>query len=505
MVCESCGGEVGANARHCPACGHAVMQPAGGSATTAEPLAAPMPPTPDPTAPDTTGSDPIPPAADPPTPDPTRVDPAESFPPPPDPDESFPPPPDPDESFPPPPSPVADTATPVADGAVHATDAEAATEPGSGELVIDAPERITVDDQIFDPPTTPAVTSPSVASTTVVDQVAPPTARVARTDEVPALFDGQTDIDEHPAEREPFKFRLVFVFAFFGAIAVALVPAANVIDIRTSRPVDGIEPGFVTLDQFGSNLAVASYVGAGAMVLGGLIACWGMRWAAGIAGGAGLALIGWAGLVIGVVEARLEVAEEITRNYPADLPQYELSITRDLGYGLIVAVAALGLLVFIASLRLSRTAGRPGLNPWIAAIGAVSALVLAVGPAIPVDGASFSDNFRSTASSGDLPTAYLGGRVGQLLLIGMFAAIGFLLVRTYGLGLAAGSVSVAAWLWFSSLAELGDAPLGIADMNPGAGDTTPHAVTTVGMVLTLAMLLVAAIAALAQYRRYRRR
>jgi hypothetical protein len=156
-------------------------------------------------------------------------------------------------------------------------------------------------------------------------------------------------------------------------------------------------------------------------------------------------------------------------------------------------------------LRLSRTAGRPGLNPWIAAIGAVSALVLAVGPAIPVDGASFSDNFRSTASSGDLPTAYLGGRVGQLLLIGMFAAIGFLLVRTYGLGLAAGSVSVAAWLWFSSLAELGDAPLGIADMNPGAGDTTPHAVTTVGMVLTLAMLLVAAIAALAQYRRYRRR
>jgi len=297
----------------------------------------------------------------------------------------------------------------------------------------------------------------------------------------------------------------MFILAVFGAIAVALVPAANMIDIRTSRPVDGIEPGYVDLERFGTNLAVASYVAVVVMVLGALIACWGLRWAAGLAGGAGLALIGWAGLVIGLVEARLEVAEAITRTYPADRPQFELTITRDLGYGLVVGVAAVGLLVFLASLRLSRTGGRPGLNPWIAAVGAVCSLVLAAGPLIPVNGASFSDNFRTAMTAGDVPSAYVWGRVGQIALIGVIGAIGFLLVRTYGLGLAAGAISVAAWLWFSSLAELGDDPLDIAARNVGAVDTKPHAVTTVGMVLTLTMLAIAAVAAYVQHRRYTRR
>jgi len=71
-------------------------------------------------------------------------------------------------------------------------------------------------------------------------------------------------------------------------------------------------------------------------------------------------------------------------------------------------------------------------------------------------------------------------------------------VRSYGLGLAAGAVSVPFWLWFTSLGEIGPNPVGIADRNPGAVNTVPHAVTTVGMVGTLALLAVAA--ALATYR-----
>ena len=54
----------------------------------------------------------------------------------------------------------------------------------------------------------------------------------------------------------------------------------------------------------------------------------------------------------------------------------------------------------------------------------------------------------------------------------------------------------------ASLAELGDRPIGIADRNPGATTTVPHAVTTVGMVSTLALLAIAA--ALATYRLTRR-
>ena len=73
--------------------------------------------------------------------------------------------------------------------------------------------------------------------------------------------------------------------------------------------------------------------------------------------------------------------------------------------------------------------------------------------------------------------------------------LGLLVVRAYGLGLAAGGVSVAVWMWLSSLAGFGTFPLGVAAGNFGAGDTTPHAVTTVGMVLTIVMLVVAAVLA----------
>jgi F0F1-type ATP synthase membrane subunit c/vacuolar-type H+-ATPase subunit K len=75
-------------------------------------------------------------------------------------------------------------------------------------------------------------------------------------------------------------------------------------------------------------------------------------------------------------------------------------------------------------------------------------------------------------------------------------------VRNYGLGLAAGATSVAVVLWVASLAELGSRPIGIADRNPGAETTIPHAVTSVGMVSTLALLALAA--ALATYRFTRR-
>ncbi len=53
------------------------------------------------------------------------------------------------------------------------------------------------------------------------------------------------------------------------------------------------------------------------------------------------------------------------------------------------------------------------------------------------------------------------------------------------------------------LAEIGSNPVGIADRNPGASNTVPHAVTTVGMIAALALLAIAA--ALATYRLTRAR
>ena len=94
-----------------------------------------------------------------------------------------------------------------------------------------------------------------------------------------------------------------------------------------------------------------------------------------------------------------------------------------------------------------------------------------------------------------------------MVLIAAAGVVGFLIVRTYGLGLAAGGISVAVWLWLSSLLGIGEdeltgeQPLGIAGFNIGADDTMPHGVTTVGMALTLTMLVVAAVMAGVQHRR----
>jgi hypothetical protein len=170
---------------------------------------------------------------------------------------------------------------------------------------------------------------------------------------------------------------------------------------------------------------------------------------------------------------------------------------------LIVGVGVVGLIVFFASLRSIGSGGRPALNPFVAAITAVAMVVLAFGPLVPVNDAVFADNFRSVDPTRDLPAAFFAGRLGQVGLIVVAGVLGMLIVRSYGLGLAAGGLSVPVWLWATSLGETGANPVGIADRNPGAISTVPHAVTTVGMVASLVALAIAA--GLATYRLNRSR
>ena len=92
-----------------------------------------------------------------------------------------------------------------------------------------------------------------------------------------------------------------------------MAAVGDVIDIRTSRPTAGITSGIATLDDVASNLGPGGVIGAAVMVVGALLACFGLRWASGMAGGAGLALAGWAALTIGLVEVPVGEAESITR------------------------------------------------------------------------------------------------------------------------------------------------------------------------------------------------
>jgi hypothetical protein len=356
----------------------------------------------------------------------------------------------------------------------------------------------------FAPPPIVEATGDRTPSTSVTID-APVTTEVETlgapvTAEMPALFDGSHDLAEYPDPREPFQVRVVFLLALFGTAAMLMTIVADVIDLRTTRPAPGIVTGSRTLDDLGSNLGLAGFVGTAVMVLGGLLACFGLRWGAGLAGGAGLALAGWAGLSIGLAELPIAIAESITRTSSVE---FTLRVTRDIGWWLIVGVGVVGLVVFLASLRSIGSGGRQALNPLVAAITALAMVVLAFGPLVPVNNAVFADNFRSVDPTRDLPAAFFAGRLGQVGLIALAGVAGMLIVRSYGLGLAAGGVSVSLWLWVASLAEIGSNPVGIADRNPGADDTIPHAVTTVGMVAALALLLIAA--GMATYRLNRSR
>ena len=358
---------------------------------------------------------------------------------------------------------------------------------------IEAIEAVTERIEVTPPVETAGFAAPTEPNVAIADATS--------TAEMPALFDGQDDLVEYPPAREPFRIRVIFLLALFGAAAMLMTIVADVIDIRTTRPAAGITTGARTLDDLGSDLGLAGFIGTAIMVIGGLLACFGLRWGAGLAGGAGLALAGWAGLTIGLAELPIAIAESITRTSSI---QFTLRVTRDLGWWLIVGVGVIGTVVFFASLRSIGSGGRAALNPLIAAITAVAMVVLAFGPLVPVNDAAFADNFRSVDPTRDLPAAFFAGRLGQVGLIALAGVAGMLIVRSYGIGLAVGGVSVGLWLWIASIGEIGPNPVGIAERNPGADDTVPHAVTTVGMLSSLALLMLAA--GLATYqlnRRYR--
>lgn len=154
----------------------------------------------------------------------------------------------------------------------------------------------------------------------------------------------------------------------------------------------------------------------------------------------------------------------------------------------------LGLLACVFSLVSAGSDGRAGLNPWTAAVGALGGVIAAAGPLIPMGVESFSVNFGVDG----LPTAYFAGRLVQVGLLGVGVMVGFLLVRRYGLGLVAGSLVVPTWMWLTTLGDIGSRPIGVGIGNIGTVDVTPHAVTTVGMVISLLMLVVAVTLAIAQ-------
>jgi MFS family permease len=347
--------------------------------------------------------------------------------------------------------------------------------------------------------TATTATTPAAEATTTMGTVGSTT-----TGQVPASYTPYTAPAERSVEHldrydryEPrphrFRFRVMLIVAILAAGAGACAAVTDVITIETDAANPLFPIGTWMVNDFGTNNTVAMAIAAGAMVIGALVGCFGYRWGGGLAGGAGLAMAGWAALTIGLAEIPLAQADTALQAQQTE--SFRVTLTRDLGYGLVAVAGALGVVVFLTSLGSIRRDRATNLNPWVAALGAAATLVAAAGPLLPVNDASIENNWSSAGGSIDFPTLFFAGRLVQVGLVAFTGLVGFLLVRRYGLGLAAGGFTVFTWLALTALLEQTDLPIGPAVANPGAdlGDTIPHAVTIGGLAVALFCLVMAAI------------
>jgi hypothetical protein len=293
-----------------------------------------------------------------------------------------------------------------------------------------------------------------------------------------------------------FRVKPLLVLTVLAAVAAVVGMAADLLDVGLAG--NAALDGAWRLNDFGTNLTVAGILTALTMVLGALAWCVGYRWGAGLAGGGGAALAGWVALALGQAEVVVNEAQRVGG---------PTAVARGIGYWGLVAAGGLGLVVLFVSLVRTGDDGRAGLDPWVAALGAMATIAAVVGPLIPIDDADIDLNWSSPPGT-DLPTAWFAARFAQLVLLLLCGVFGFLLVRRYGLGLAIGGTVCAGWLVLTAATEQTDFPVGPAVGNPGDLQRSPangvaivptdgpHIVTIVGVGLMLFFGLVATAMAL---------
>lgn len=295
---------------------------------------------------------------------------------------------------------------------------------------------------------------------------------------------GDWEVATEPADDGPrFRIRPLLVLAILPAVAAFVGMFIGLVDIEPTGPLPF---GPSKLNDFGTNQTVTGIVLAVAMLLGALAWCGGFRWGAGLAGGAGAGLAGWVVMAIGLAESRIAQAEAVN---PA------ATVTRDIGYWSLVGAGAVGLLVLVTSLLHAGNDRRAGLDPWVAALGAIATIAAVLGPLIPLNDSNLDLNWSSPQGV-DRPTLFFVARFVQLGLLLLCGVLGFLLVRRYGLGLAMGGVVGIGFLTLTTATEQTEAPIGPAVANPGSLDGKPYIVTIVGVGLMVFFGLVATVMAL---------
>jgi hypothetical protein len=290
---------------------------------------------------------------------------------------------------------------------------------------------------------------------------------------------------------QPFRFTPLLAVA---AVAAVLAVAAAFVDLASIDITGDVVLSHVfKLNDFASNLTVGAIIAAVLLVGGAALGATGRRIGSGLAGGAGLALAGMMGMVIGQVTWWFDSQEVALLEGGGS---FTLTTTQEIGFWLAAVAAVLGLLAFALSVMSAGKDRFPAINPAIGVLGALGTLAVVVGPLIPMNGAGLGDNFSNEL----IPPATLYLRLAVLVLIGVGGLVGFLANRRWGIGVALGAISIGTWQWVSAIGEVGDLPLGIAGGNPGANPTdfAPHIVTTVGVVVMLLAAVLGLVAAAQQ-------
>jgi hypothetical protein len=312
-----------------------------------------------------------------------------------------------------------------------------------------------------------------------------------------------------PAVSLPRRSRAVVLFvlsvlAAAGAVLTALVP---IVRYRVTGDLNSSLT--MRANDFASNTLVGFLIAAGLLVVGASAALAGRRVGAGLVAGVGMAA---SALALWTIAQSLAFVDTLRVGLRESGLGYRLVTTFDLGLWAATAVAALGVVLFVVALGWSRVDGRRRLHPGISVLGGFASLVMVAGPMVPTGGASFADNFtgeRPVAAihfakafvfyltridhQAQPPVTFIMRLVslGLLLLVGLWA---FLRGNRWGLAAVFGSSAITVWIWATAVFTAGHRPFGPVGGNPGSTAFEPHAVTSVGVLMTVLAIVLSAVA-----------
>ena len=329
------------------------------------------------------------------------------------------------------------------------------------------------------------------------------------TDAIPRITEEATFVVAAAASPAGVPLRSTTLLLAIAAASVA-VSSAFLTVFRYRVSGDVATSVRVGLNGISTNARVGTIIAAVLLIAGAAIGMSGRRFGTGLAGGAGLALAGFMGWLAADVWS---VIDTLKQGFRESTLTYTLSTTLDVGFWMAVAAAVLGGIVFAVSFAGIGDDGEPPLHPAVGAFGLLGGLALVIGPMLPTKGATFADNFSNDGALGPalwwkgrlfidlgithaaVPPITTWLRILLLLLLLVGAYLGFIAGSKWGVGMVLGAVGIGVWQWLTAVLEAGDLPWSIAGGSPGQEGFPPNIVTTVGVLVVMATLVVAAVLA----------